>query len=97
MMKRATQRPIPLFDDASPAAPAGDDARGRVRIFAEAVARRHRRSKAGVREFVAAFRGYYRTLSICAEERLPALDDELIGFATRAYLAVRSKGHSAAA
>jgi hypothetical protein len=86
---------IPLFDDRSAAAES--EARTRLRAFAEAVASRHRRSKAGVPEFAAALRGYYHTLAICAETNLPPLDDDLMGFAIGAYLAVRSKGHPAAA
>jgi hypothetical protein len=86
---------IPLFDDR--AAAADGEARSRLRAFAEAVARRHRRSKAGVSEFATALRGYYHTLAICADTNLPPLDDELVSFAIGAYLAVRSTGHPAAA
>jgi hypothetical protein len=89
------RQPISLFDDRSAAAEG--EARTRLRCFAEAVARRHRRSKAGVPEFATALRGYYRTLALCAETNLPPLDDELTSFAIGAYLAVRSHGHPAAA
>jgi hypothetical protein len=95
MKTRPNRQAIPLFDDRSAAAEG--EARTRLRSFAEAVARRHRRSKAGVPEFATALHGYYRTLAICAEANLPPLDDELTSFAIGAYLAVRSHGHPAAA
>jgi hypothetical protein len=95
MKTTSNRQAIPLFDDRSTAAEG--EARTRLRSFAEAVARRHRRSKAGVPEFATALHGYYRTLAICAETNLPPLDDELTSFAIGAYLAVRSHGHPAAA
>jgi hypothetical protein len=95
MKTTPNRQAIPLFDDR--AAAAEGEARTRLRSFAEAVARRHRRSKAGVPEFATALHGYYRTLAICAETNLPPLDDELTSFAIGAYLAVRSHRHSAAA
>ena len=97
-MKRSSNRQaIPLFDDRSLEHAGEAELRARLRAFAQSVARRHRRSKAGPAEFATALRGYYRTLSICAERQLAPLDDELEAFATAAYLAVRSNGHSVAA
>ena len=72
MMKRMTSRKaIPLFDDRALAGTADGELRARLREFAQAVARRHRRSKAGLAEFVPALRGYYRTLAICSDVALP--------------------------
>ncbi len=95
MKTTPNRQAIPLFEERSAAA--DGDARARLQGFAEAVARRHRRSKAGVPEFAAALRGYYHTLAICGEGNLPPLDEELVSFAIGAYLAVRSNGHHVAA
>jgi hypothetical protein len=98
LMKRtADRKTIPLFDDRRPGAAAQDDVRVRLREFAQAVGRRHRRSKAGTPEFLAALSGYHRTLSICSDVAVPRLDDALIAYATAEYRAVRSAGRSAAA
>jgi hypothetical protein len=97
MMKRSPYRkPIPLFDPLDLAS-GGDDVRRRIAEFAQAVGRRHRRSGAGVAEFLAALRGYHRTLAICSDASVPRLDDALVAYATRAYTAVRSPGRHAAA
>jgi phosphoglycolate phosphatase-like HAD superfamily hydrolase len=97
-MKRSPNRKaIPLFEDARPGAAAQDDVRARLREFAQAVARRHRRSKAGTAEFLTALTGYHRTLTICSNVPVPGLDDALIAFSTAEYRAVRMAGRSAAA
>ncbi|MBD5633232.1 MAG: hypothetical protein IAI49_02035, partial [Candidatus Eremiobacteraeota bacterium] len=89
-MKRSPYRKaIPLFEDRALAQGPHDDLRDRLREFARAVARRHRRSEAGVAEFQRALRGYYRTLSIC-EGGHGRLDEALVTFATSEYLATRS-------
>jgi beta-phosphoglucomutase-like phosphatase (HAD superfamily) len=95
LMKRHTKS-IPLFDETLGAI-AQDGVRARLREFAHAVASRHRRSKAGTEEFLAALRGYHRTLVICSSEPVPRLDDALIAFALAEYRAIRSAGRPAAA
>ena len=97
-MKRFSNRnAIPLFDDRRPGAAAQDDVRTRLRDFAHAVGRRHRRSKAGTAEFLTALEGYHRTLSICSDAPVPRLDDALTAFALTEYRAVRHAGRPAAA
>ncbi len=95
-MKRPAPEPIPLFEDV-PSAERADEARLRLRTFAAAVGRRHRRSKAGVTEFVSALRGYHRTLGICAETQIPPLDENALRDAISVYVAVRANRHTAAA
>jgi hypothetical protein len=98
MTKRSPNcKGIPLFDEARPGAAAHDDVRARLREFAQSVARRHRRSKAGTAEFLTALAGYHRTLTICSPAPVPRLDDALIAFATAEYRAVRTAGRPAAA
>jgi hypothetical protein len=95
MQRSPYRQPIPLFDER--ALTGSDDFRARLRDFAHAVARRHRRTSFGVNEFRTALRGYYRTLAICAEPNLPPLDDEHVAYATQEYATKRGLARPTAA
>lgn len=94
-MKASTplqRRPlVSLFEHAADAR-VRDVVRDRIAEFARAVARRHRGRRGGrgersdVAAMLVALRGYYRTWSVCAPFRLPALDDEVVAIAETAYL-----------
>ena len=85
------RKPVSLFDHAADAR-VRDLALDRIADFARAVARHHVGRRAGCAErrdvaaMLVALRGYYRTWSLCAPFRLPALDEELIAVAERAYV-----------
>ncbi len=95
--RRAARRPISIsLFDTVPERPETLDIRARLGNFARAAGRRHRRTRAGTADFVAALRGYHGTLAAAAGVPIPKLDETLTAFATAEYALVRFNRRDAA-